>query len=138
MPAMRRVPRNIPHEDLVGLLEDITARVRAGDSFEGSITWALPEDPAAPPTSFDVMASYRIGNLQGQGGMRSIGEWAEMPAHVRTAAMREHLTQLHNSEVTAGRLTGGRKLTAIETVLAILDRIEKAATLPDGDDGPGR
>ena len=74
-----QVPDTLDHETLVAVLTDMLERVRAGDSFEGSITWATPEDPAAPARAFDVMASYRIGNLQGQGGMRVIGSWRERP-----------------------------------------------------------
>jgi hypothetical protein len=127
MTAMRPVPRNIPHEELVAVLEDITARVRAGDSYEGNITWSIPEDPAAPPTSVDVIASYRVGNLQGQGGMRMIGEWAEAPVHA--GAVREQLVQL-----SAAGLAAERELAAITAVLDMLDRIERTGVTeaPDG------
>jgi hypothetical protein len=136
MPAMRQVPSNMPHEGLTGLLEDITARVRAGDSFEGTITWSIPEDPGADPQSFDVTASYRTGNLEGQGGMRVIGEWAEPPpgqALLSAAhAAREGLAVVRAAEEKAGRLEGGREITAIETVLDILGRTERTITARPG------
>ncbi len=69
---MRPVPINMGHEALIDVLEDILERVRVGDSFEGHITWSLPEAEGADPRSFDVLAAYRVGNLQGQGGMRMI------------------------------------------------------------------
>lgn len=74
---MRAVPINISHDELVGILEDILTRVRAGDSFEGHITWSLPVAEDAEPRSFDVITAYRIGNLQGQGGMRMLNGWQE-------------------------------------------------------------
>lgn len=74
---MQMVPVNLSHEDLLAVLDEIRARVAAGDSFEGSIEYLMPEDPDAPPRSFDVRASYRTGNSMGQGGMRVIGEWRE-------------------------------------------------------------
>jgi hypothetical protein len=76
---MRNCPVNISREALIGILEDILNRVRAGDSFEGSIEYLLPEDMDAPARSFDVRASYRIGNTMGQGGLRMIGEMREVP-----------------------------------------------------------
>jgi len=66
-------PAIISHDELLAVLDDIRLRVAAGDSFEGSIEWMIPEDPSAGPRDFAVRASYRVGNLQGQGGMRMIG-----------------------------------------------------------------
>jgi hypothetical protein len=74
---MRRVPVNMTQDELATVLEDIVTRVQTGDSFEGNITYAIPEDGLAAPGSFDVMASYRVGNRQGQGGMRMIGRWVD-------------------------------------------------------------
>jgi hypothetical protein len=80
MGEMRQVPVNLSHEDLLTVLDDIRARVAEGDSFEGHIEWMIPVDDDAPARSFDVQASYRVGNTMGQGGMRMIGEWREVPA----------------------------------------------------------
>jgi hypothetical protein len=61
-------------EQLVEVLEDIVNRVREGDSFEGSFQYMIPEDMAAIKAGqFEVTASYRIGNSEGQGGCRMIG-----------------------------------------------------------------
>lgn len=100
-------PALMTKDGLIGVLEDMLARVRADDSLEGSIEYLLPfPDPceecggrgyvqkarhpgeANPPCpvcngtgmgpdpegDFMVRASYRIGNLEGQGGVRMIGE----------------------------------------------------------------
>ncbi len=79
MTAQIWAPVNVSHEALVALLEDVLEHVRQGDSFEGHVTYAIPEDPASPPHSFDVEARFRIGNLQGQGGLRMIGRWVDAP-----------------------------------------------------------
>lgn len=55
---------------LLVLLEDIKRLVRAGDSFDGTITYSLI--PRTRPESWEVTASYRFGNREGQGGMRVI------------------------------------------------------------------
>lgn len=79
MSEMRQKPVNMTADVLADVLFDIHDRIPMGDSLEGHISWAIPEDPDAPPRSFDVMASYRVGNTMGQGGMRVIGEWVEAP-----------------------------------------------------------
>ena len=64
------------------LLMDIREHILDGDSFEGSLQYTMPapatpeEERAGWPSAdaeFWVSAVYRIGNLQGQGGMRMIG-----------------------------------------------------------------
>jgi hypothetical protein len=64
------------------LLDDIMHHVLDGDSYEGSLEYLMPgpippgQDPNLWPATdaeFWVTAAYRIGNLQGQGGMRLIG-----------------------------------------------------------------
>jgi hypothetical protein len=84
MSGQRLVPVNMSHDSLVALLEDILAHVREHDSFEGSIEYLLPCPPAEgepdpPAGSVDVRASYRIGNTMGQGSMRMVGQWADVP-----------------------------------------------------------
>jgi hypothetical protein len=54
-------------EDMVLLLRDIVGSVRAGDSMEGSLAYELDE-----PGKVRFMCAYRIGNSQGQGGMRLV------------------------------------------------------------------
>lgn len=53
--------------EVLTILDDIRARLAAGDSWEGSFSYLLSED------GWDVRAAYRIGNRDGQGGMRLIG-----------------------------------------------------------------
>lgn len=79
MSEQRMCPVNMSHEDLLALLDDIRARVAEGDSFEGSLQYLIPLDDDAPARSFDVQASYRVGNTMGQGGLRMVGEWREVP-----------------------------------------------------------
>jgi hypothetical protein len=65
----RPAPANI--DDVVGVLEDAAERVAMGDSFEGTITWTMATDePELEDAAFGMVARYRIGNLQGQGGLR--------------------------------------------------------------------
>lgn len=67
------IPQRMSRADLETVLIDMAARVRAGDSWEGYIAWAIPED-ADGGSDVDVAATYRIGNSDGsQGGMRIIG-----------------------------------------------------------------
>jgi len=74
------VPVPMSQEDLVETLTDILDRVKMGDSYEGSIEYMLPwhtalgdpkNDP--PDVAYRVRGAYRLGNTQGQGGMRLIG-----------------------------------------------------------------
>jgi hypothetical protein len=59
-------------DELAGVLREMTRRVEAGDSMEGFIEYLLP-DEGDEPDGFRVRARFRIGNLQGQGGMRIVG-----------------------------------------------------------------
>jgi hypothetical protein len=54
---------------LVELLRDMADRVETGDSMEGSVEYLLEDDG---PGDLRVRACYRVGNLDGQGGMRII------------------------------------------------------------------
>jgi hypothetical protein len=78
---MSTIPEPCSKETLLMLLDDIRAHVEADDSFEGFVEYTMPwseeiGDPMTdgPDTNFRVRASYRIGNSQGQGGMRMIGK----------------------------------------------------------------
>jgi hypothetical protein len=72
--------RYLSREELVSVLDDMKRHVEAGDSMEGSIEYLFPwsteiGDPETdPPDGFRVMASYRVGNLRGQGGLRMVNE----------------------------------------------------------------
>jgi len=61
------------HEQLVGVLEDLLAHVKERDSFEGSFEYSLPDPDSDEQAEVMVRAAYRIGNRQGQGGMRIVG-----------------------------------------------------------------
>lgn len=67
-------PVPMSKETLVVLLDDIKEHVEAGDSFEGFLNYLMPGPDDPDDAEFMVEARYRIGNLQGQGGMRIIGE----------------------------------------------------------------
>jgi hypothetical protein len=68
---MKSAPVLMSHADLLAVLDDIRARVAAGDSFEGSLEYAIPDEPTEG-IHYAVRAGYRIGNSQGQGGFRLI------------------------------------------------------------------
>jgi hypothetical protein len=61
-------PAQIPHRELVALLDEISIRVERGDSSEGSIIWA-----AAGGDAYDVSAAYRVGTRDGEGGWALCG-----------------------------------------------------------------
>lgn len=77
---MSNVPIFLTQEQLVELLTDILNRVKAHDSFEGSIEYTMPwnKEFGDPETDggngYRVRAAYRVGNSQGQGGMRMVGK----------------------------------------------------------------
>lgn len=56
---------------LAAILRDMADRIEAGDSFEGNITYSCMNESCGPD-EFEVDAVYRIGNTDGQGGMRII------------------------------------------------------------------
>lgn len=63
-------------DQLLAYLDDIRARVASHDSFEGSIEYLMPTPDEAegnPDCHFMVRGAWRIGNSQGQGGMRMVG-----------------------------------------------------------------
>jgi hypothetical protein len=71
MPAGWNRPAPASTGELVRVLLDAVARVHAGDSYEGTITWVMPTDePELEGADFGVLARYRIGNLDGQGSLR--------------------------------------------------------------------
>lgn len=61
-------PERLTAEELVATIAEIRRCVEAGDSFGGHL-----EYEAVDGDTFDVTASYRIGNRMGQGGMRVVG-----------------------------------------------------------------
>lgn len=81
MPRMRNAPVALSKETLLEILTYMLEGVRTGDTLEGSIEFLLPYPPAGDPEDADfmVMASYRHGNRQGQGGLRLVGQMVEVP-----------------------------------------------------------
>jgi hypothetical protein len=53
------------------LLDDIRMRVGTGDSFEGTLSYSCLED-GLQPGEWEVSTTYRVGNLNGQGGTRML------------------------------------------------------------------
>lgn len=58
-------------KEIVGVLRDIAMRIERGDSFEGSFHYSCMEDHLQRG-QWEVEANYRIGNIDGQGGVRII------------------------------------------------------------------
>jgi NTP pyrophosphatase (non-canonical NTP hydrolase) len=59
-------------EELADILAALSARVRVGDSDEGSIEYLLADPDATHP--HQVRTAYRVGNRMGQGGMILLGQ----------------------------------------------------------------
>jgi hypothetical protein len=70
---MANFPVPVSKDELLAVLDDIRERVLHDDSFEGTVSYSLPEPGDAPEMQFRLRAAYRVGNLAGQGGMRLIG-----------------------------------------------------------------
>lgn len=64
------VPAPATTDEVVAVLEDVLAVVRAGDSFEGFVAYSMPTDePWLEGADFGLQARYRVGNSMGQGGL---------------------------------------------------------------------
>jgi hypothetical protein len=59
--------------ELVRELREMAAAIERSDSFEGSIMYSCLDDGLAPG-EWEVSGAYRIGNSDGQGGMRILKE----------------------------------------------------------------
>ena len=71
-------PEPMSHDQLADILGDVAAAVRAGDSFEGSIEWMLPDEPGGAECL--VRGAWRLGNARhGQGFMRTLGHIVPTP-----------------------------------------------------------
>lgn len=55
---------------LLEVLDDMKTKIESGDSLEGSIQYMLPQEGHGE--TFEVEASYRTNNLQGQGRIKII------------------------------------------------------------------
>jgi hypothetical protein len=70
-------PEPMTKAQLLEVIDDIRMRVEAGDSYEGFLNYLMPYDDdmeIIDGADFVVEARYRVGNLQGQGGMRMVGK----------------------------------------------------------------
>ena len=54
--------------EFMKLLSDMKDSIYNNDSFEGAIKYELSDEPSI----FEVEGVYRVGNSQGQGGVRHI------------------------------------------------------------------
>ncbi len=59
-------------QQLLGILDDVRRHIEEGDSFEGTITYTIPDFADVPRVDFFVEARYRVGNREGQGSLRII------------------------------------------------------------------
>jgi len=70
MPAGWNRPAPASQEDLENALENALEHVRMRDSWEGLIHWTMPTDESElEGADYGLLARYRVGNLEGQGGM---------------------------------------------------------------------
>lgn len=75
---------------LLGTLRDMIDAIERDDSFGGTITYeALPERH-----TFEVMAFFRIGNSEGQGGSRILGGMVEEPPKPKATGTRKTKQQI--------------------------------------------
>ena len=74
---MEHYPAILDKEQLVKLLHHIADLVESGDSFEGMLEYLIPdeEEQSTEGLTFAVRSRFRVGNSEGQGGMRIIGEF---------------------------------------------------------------
>lgn len=79
MAQVQNMPIALRRDELADVLADMLKGVESGDSLEGSIQFLAPSPTMGEPIDADymVMASYRIGNLNGQGGLRLLGTLTE-------------------------------------------------------------
>lgn len=64
-------PAPATRHEVVDVLRDAADAVELGDSFEGFIAWSMPTDePELADADFGMFARYRVGNREGQGGLR--------------------------------------------------------------------
>lgn len=66
------VPAPATQDEVEAELRRALMHVAANDSFEGTITWTMPYPPEEPwleGADFGLIARYRVGNRDGQGGV---------------------------------------------------------------------
>ena len=60
-------------DGLLDLIDVIRNRVELNDSYEGILEYTMPGPGDPEDAEFMVRARFRIGNLNGQGGMQIVG-----------------------------------------------------------------
>lgn len=71
LPAGWNRPAPATTSEVVRALIAAAGSVVDGDSFEGTITWTMPTDePELEGAEFGLVARWRVGNRDGQGGVR--------------------------------------------------------------------
>lgn len=63
--------KTLNKQQLLAVLEDIKKSIENNDSMEGNINYSVMGDDLRPG-EFKVESTYRVGNSQGQGGVRII------------------------------------------------------------------
>lgn len=61
----------LTRQELLAVIDNMRAVVAIGDSFEGNIHYTCMTE-GLEQNEFEVSATYRVGNLDGQGGCRVI------------------------------------------------------------------
>lgn len=73
-------PTPVTKDQLADILQEMSALVREGDSFEGFIEYSMPCEEKVPDDTYALVRTrYRVGNLMGQGGMRMLGRMHPPP-----------------------------------------------------------
>jgi hypothetical protein len=132
---MTNAPTPKTTAELLGVLDDVRARVAAGDSFEGSLEYLMPYDEEGvlvEGADFMVRAAYRVGNSQGQGGMRLVGEQKEQAAPLLV------VDKATGAWVSGGPLTGEESCRVAASVMpgwdaALVDTLYGAWMRADGE-----
>lgn len=75
-PQSNLIPMKFTTTELASILRDISARIEMGDSIEGHIFYTAVGEyyDDLQHDEWEVRGVYRIGNLDGQGGVRMIGD----------------------------------------------------------------
>jgi hypothetical protein len=67
------IPEYLTKNELLAILHELTVLVSNDDSFGGFVQYDAMDEDIPEGKDFGVVASYRHGNLLGQGGVTIIG-----------------------------------------------------------------
>ena len=65
-------------EQLVHILRAVADRIEDGDSYQGHFSWDCMDETCGKD-EFLVLATFRVGNKEGQGQVVLMGEMEESP-----------------------------------------------------------